>query len=523
MEFAAVPEKFTRDGNTDHQGIVRAIASTRLFNYGTAGFRALAIELPFLIYRMGFLAGIRSKLLGKGVGLMITASHNPEEDNGVKIIDPMGEMLEMKWEKLATDLVNCSDGEYEKMRSQLWKTYVAESHSSGEVLCGYDTRPSSVHLSEAARCGIESAHCKFHLHGLLTTPQLHYIVRCFNDKTYGVPSEEGYYQKYSQAFNELLEVMNSSEQHSEPLVVDCANGVGALKLKNLLSRLKPGVINWSLLNTNGVLNKECGADYVKLEARFPKGFSSVSKNNRCASLDGDADRLLYFFQNDEGNFVLLDGDKIATLIAKFFEEHLHASGLSEQFSIAVVQTAYANGGSTRYIKETLVHFMFIAPFDSSHKVNTAMVPTGVKHLHHEALKYDVGIYFEANGHGTVVFSDRLTLHSLLAPFRGNNEEKIELKRLRLLVNLINDVVGDAMSDLLTVEALLMHYKWSVVDWAAKLYSDLPSCQLKVKVRDRSLFKTTVDETRLTSPSSLQLDIDKAVSKYHSARSFVRYS
>lgn len=50
--------------------------------------------------------------------------------------------------------------------------------------------------------------------------------------------------------------MNSSEQHSEPLVVDCANGVGALKLKNLLSRLKPGVINWSLLNTNGVLNKE---------------------------------------------------------------------------------------------------------------------------------------------------------------------------------------------------------------------------------------------------------------------------
>lgn len=58
-----MPEKFTRDGNTDHQGIVRAIASTRLFNYGTAGFRALAIELPFLIYRMGFLAGIRSKYL----------------------------------------------------------------------------------------------------------------------------------------------------------------------------------------------------------------------------------------------------------------------------------------------------------------------------------------------------------------------------------------------------------------------------------------------------------------------------
>lgn len=29
----------------------------------------------------------------------------------------------------------------------------------------------------------------------------------------------------------------------------------------------------------------------------------------------------------------------------------------------------------------------------------------MKHLHHMALKYDIGVYFEANGHGTVVFSD----------------------------------------------------------------------------------------------------------------------
>ena len=29
------------------------------------------------------------------------------------------------------------------------------------------------------------------------------------------------------------------------------------------------------------------------------------------------------------------------------------------------------------------------------------VPTGVKYLHHKAKEFDVGIYFEANGHGTV--------------------------------------------------------------------------------------------------------------------------
>ena len=28
----------------------------------------------------------------------------------------------------------------------------------------------------------------------------------------------------------------------------------------------------------------------------------------------------------------------------------------------------------------------------------------MKHLHHKALEFDVGVYFEANGHGTVIFS-----------------------------------------------------------------------------------------------------------------------
>lgn len=37
---------------------------------------------------------------------MITASHNPEEDNGVKLIDPLGEMLESSWENHATRLAN---------------------------------------------------------------------------------------------------------------------------------------------------------------------------------------------------------------------------------------------------------------------------------------------------------------------------------------------------------------------------------------------------------------------------------
>ena len=63
------------------------------------------------------------------------------------------------------------------------------------------------------------------------------------------------------------------------------------------------------------------------------------------------------------------------------------------FRLGLVQTAYANGSSTDYIVNKL-------------GVPVACAPTGVKHLHHKALEYDVGVYFEANGHGTVIFSDK---------------------------------------------------------------------------------------------------------------------
>lgn len=71
-----------------------------------------------------------------------------------------------------------------------------------------------------------------------------------------------------------------------------------------------------------------------------------------------------------------------------------ALGRGDAEQIGVVQTAYANGASTKYIANTLA-------------VPTAIAKTGVKYVHAEAVKFDVGVYFESNGHGTVVFSQEL--------------------------------------------------------------------------------------------------------------------
>ncbi len=84
--------------------------------------------------------------------------------------------------------------------------------------------------------------------------------------------------------------------------------------------------------------------------------------------------------------------------------------------------------------------------------------TGVKHLHHEAGKFDIGVYFEANGHGTVVFSDRaVETFSKACENDGLSDREREAGKLLLtLSRLINQAVGDAMSDMLLVEVILMH-------------------------------------------------------------------
>ena len=149
------------------------------------------------------------------------------------------------------------------------------------------------------------------------------------------------------------------------------------------------------------------------------------------------------------------------------------------------------------------------------------VPTGVKHLHHAAEHYDIGVYFEANGHGTVLFSpdthEKLASNQPITPAQSTS-----LNHLVNLTQLINQTVGDALSDLLLVEVVLAHKSYSGVEWDS-LYVDLPNRLVKVVVVDRHIFKTEDAERRLVSPPGLQAMIDELVRRYEAGRSFVRPS
>jgi len=276
------------------------------------------------------------------------------------------------------------------------------------------------------------------------------------------------------------------------------------------------------IHTSGALNNSCGADFVKVNQKLPP-LISLQPGQRACSLDGDADRLIYYYADERGQFHMLDGDKITALVASFIVELVKAAGLDEQIKVGVIQTAYANGSSTKYLsavggtEDTVRTISHIIP----QRLPIKCVPTGVKHLHHAAEQYDIGVYFEANGHGTVLFSpvaqELISIHN-----PSNPTQSAALTNLKNVIDVINQTVGDALSDAFLVEAVLAHKSYDGVEWDS-LYRDLPNRLVKVVVSDRNAFQTEDAERRLVSPPGLQAKVDELVGKYEGGRSFVRPS
>lgn len=480
----ALLTRYPRDGSTRYE-------------YGTAGFRMHADRMPAVALRVGlFLASLAG---GEALGVVLTASHNPVEDNGIKLVASSGEMMEGVEGELAR-VCNMEDPEL-----LAWaQKGIQVSCGPRVVLVGRDTRPSGEALFQALSAGLQP-NCTPIDCGLVTTPQLHHYVRSFNQRPgcSVAMAEALYLEMLSTAFCRLdhtTRAMGPQELH-----VDCANGVGALTMRRLMERGPLGSLQVTLKNCGegqGELNRDCGADYVKLYQRAPEGLTaSTDPSRHYASFDGDADRVVFFYFDDPaGTFHLLDGDRIAALLAETFKALIDSAGI--QARIGVVQTAYANGASTAHLRAL--------------GVETRMTCTGVKNLHHEAKSFDVGIYFEANGHGTVLFSPAFRQAVAARQPQGTST------LLPDLMALVNECVGDAISDLLLVEAILATRHLTLAQWASA-YTELPSLQLKVPVGDRARFRTTNADQQLVEPEGLQAQVDRLVAAVPGARAFVRPS
>lgn len=534
------------DANDDADGKRNNLKRQQLcvrFSYGTAGFRTKASALDSTCFRCGAFAAARAMAKGNGgwtTGIVITASHNPAPDNGVKLVEPNGGTLPMELESLAEALANADDveGQIAALRGAM-----ASSSSSGEggdgeengqrrlaarVLVARDTRESGSRLAEEALAGIRAMGVEAVDCGEMTTPQLHYLVWATNA---GQPcSELDYFARLSSGYAALIEKMDADDDDDDDvtaaaaadttkittmtLVVDCADGVGAQKLEKLGEAVEPYGLRFDLRNrgdaSTSSLNDGVGADYVQKSRAPPKrgGFDALPPGTRCVSVDGDADRLIYYQIVDATTIQLFDGDKIATMIADFIARLVRdaAPFLPEKsVRVGVVQTAYANGASTAYLCQALDE-------------PPACVPTGVKHLHHAAEEmYDVGVYFESNGHGTAIFSPKasnLIEDATVEALSSRAMPQVEaLMRLAHVQRCVNPAVGDAMSGILLVEAILQQQSPTTgASFEDMYYVDLPSAQTKHVVPDRSKIKTYDAERRVREPLGLQDDIDAVVQK-----------
>lgn len=142
------------------------------------------------------------------------------------------------WEAYATSLANASS---DQKLLEAYAKIIAECHikleEKAKVIFARDTRPSGAHLTSILAEALEATETEYNDYSLLTTPQLHYITRCLNTKgtpyEYGEPNEQGYYAKIAASFKAALQ----GRQFSDSVTVDCANGIGGPKLRELTKNL----------------------------------------------------------------------------------------------------------------------------------------------------------------------------------------------------------------------------------------------------------------------------------------------
>ena len=372
-------------------------APTKEMKYGTAGFRDEWNILHATFVRMGIVAVLRSRSsAGRCVGVMTTASHNPEKDNGIKIVDTDGGMLAQEWEPIAEAIANLSHPAevIAYITSHEARLGCVDRRQPATVIVGRDTRPHSKELVDCVCAGVRAMGGTVLDLGEVTTPQLHFVVQATNGARRSRFENFNPTQALAHYYTTLMTgyvTLRQTSKNAGPshVVVDGAFGVGGISITEFIKvltaycgkhvELTEYALSIDLRNSVGAgkVNENCGAEIVQKGQRPPCNFHAAEDMGKLmCSYDGDADRIVFqsFIPMPSGpQWVLFDGDKIASLVSAFLIEEMRAAGLCEGSApcvMGVVQTAYANGASTAFLRARGIDITF--------------TKTGVKYLHHAA-------------------------------------------------------------------------------------------------------------------------------------------
>ena len=443
------------------------------YNYGTSGFRFHHTEILKISKRIGRAVCILSNRHGRNYGIMITASHNHHEDNGVKLLTHNGYMISTEEEMFVENFVNATNTNEPELST-------FSENNKTIIHIGYDSRESSPKVFLEIQKGCIEFGMPVVNHGYLSTPELHYILHTNTD-----------IESYLKHLKSLLSYIQPGS-----CTIDCANGIGSKVCKSISGNEKKLILKNTDWETPTKLNDQCSSDFVCTFRKEP--FPANTLYMLGASLDGDADRSVFFSRKltlDDDEFALFDGDDMSALIALYIITLLRGHPKYGQLSIGFIYTGYTNGACVEYVRS----------IDPS--IRTICTATGVKHLHEEAEKYDIGIYFEQNGHGNVVFRE------------GIEYNYPELKTIK---QFFHPCIGDGIMNVFAVLFILKELNMNANSWR-KLYHKNHCRLLKLHVQDKHLFKPVANELELISPPSLQTFIFEQVQSRSKTRTFVRPS
>jgi phosphoacetylglucosamine mutase len=462
--------------------------------YGTSGFRMdssimisyiplISIGIKFLFEEMEKDNKNEDNII---LGLCFTASHNPPNDNGIKIVDRNGMMLEEKYERLLERVIN----------GDTLEKKICSGKKRKILLIAKDTRTSGIYLKEILTKNLKNIKC-FDI-GTMTTPQFHNTVLYFSRMVnLGFSLEESidFSKKYyTDMINNLIRDLKID---ISDIIVDCSNGVGYIVMKNIAHKY-PEIIH-NLMNTSigehNKLNVCCGSDFLMTKKKMNYNPPNGKLN---ASLDGDADRMILWGIDENNKFLLIDGDYqmafIFKLIIKFLENEK-----DNIITVGVIHTDYANGGLIDMVDNTETSNNII--------VTRKSVPVGIKNLIQEAKKYDISVYFEQNGHGSVII---------------NNDYGI--KKIKIMSRIFSKIIGDGIHNLLGIVYLLKEsgYHWTNI---YNLFNRRESILKKIDWIEATTFTTDGQMVRLVDPFKIDKNIMDLLNSYEflGCRVFLRPS
>jgi len=474
--------------------------------YGTSGFRTHHSKIEAMSEKIGTAMAMAVIIDRKSFGIMITASHNHHEDNGIKVLDEHGHMIGRELEDFIVKQVCGSDMHAYKC-SDIMKNILYESNIVLQI--GYDSRKSSPYICELIVKGVRMVHPQFPIviTPYITTPHLHFIF-----------SDQGRKISYVEYLQNVASLVNF------PCILDCANGIGSKVMIEIKESIPQSPL--TLINTNweqhALLNHNCSSDFVCTYKELPHPHEPAAYTNQIlrASLDGDADRVVFYY-TEMNALHILNGDYIAALILTYLSKTLskpeddykesiasQEANCSQQIgegvqsedppclTIGFVYTGYTNSACVEYVKSL--------PFPPYVCVSCVCTATGVKHLHAEAEKYDVGVYFEQNGHGNVLFHKNHPQLTNIGCFFHPN-------------------IGDGVLDLFATLYILQVLNMTVQDWK-KLYNEKHTKMSKIEVQDKNIFICNANELELIEPAYVQDYIERLCSsQQRPCRAFVRAS